>query len=310
VFFENTACLHCATDLAFRWPERELVALDGHPRCANLQLAGCNWAADDPGALCACCRLTRTRPGDGDATGLEQFRVAEGAKRRLLFELGELRLATEGLSFNLLSSEHEPVTTGHAAGLVTLDLAESDAARREQRRLELGEPYRTVLGHFRHEVGHFYFAVLVGEGGVRKQARAIFGDEREDYGAALERHYAQGPPEDWRERHVSAYATMHPAEDWAETFAHVLHIWDTVQTAAAHGVRVEGPDVPAGRKALAADPDPDVRNFDDLLSAWLPLSLALNALNRSVGRDDAYPFVLPDPVVAKLRFAYERIMSR
>jgi hypothetical protein len=305
VFFENTACLRCGSQLGFDREQRELVTLSaGAARCANLDAAGCNWLAARDGELCAGCSLTRTRPADDDPAALEQFRVAEGAKRWLLFELGELGLPVEswreregGLAFELLSSERVPVTTGHADGVITLDVAESDDAHREALREQLGEPYRTVLGHFRHEVGHYYWPLLVPEGAARERCRELFGDEREDYGAALERHYASGPPADWPQRFVSAYATMHPWEDWAETFAHYLHIWDTLQTAGAYGVSVRG-------EAMAPEGD-----FGALLGDWLPLTYALNALSRSMGRDDLYPFVLPAPVVDKLAFVHERVTA-
>lgn len=305
VFFENTACLNCGTELGFRWPERELGALDS-PRCANLVTAACNWVADAPGELCFSCRLTRTRPGDDDATGLDAFRSAEAAKRRLLFELGELGLPMDGLSFELLSSAFQPVTTGHADGVVTLDLAEADDPHRERMRQELGEPYRTLLGHFRHEVGHFHFTVLAPDDDRRARVRALFGDERADYQEALDRHYAEGPPAGWQERHVSAYATVHPAEDWAETFAHYLHMRDTSQTAAAYGVEVSGPAVPAGG-AFAARPRDEPASFDEIVAEWLSLSYALNAINRSMGRDDLYPFVLAPAVVEKLRLVHQLV---
>ena len=104
-----------------------------------------------------------------------------------------------------------------------------------------------MLGHLRHEIGHYYQPLLVTDW---ERCRELFGDDREDYGAAMERHYASGPPADWPERFVSAYATMHPWEDWAETFAHYLHIRDVLQTAVAYGVTVSGPLV------LAADAAP------------------------------------------------------
>jgi hypothetical protein len=307
VFFENTACLRCGSALGFDSGARELVTLStGAARCANLEAAGCNWLVARAGELCASCRLTRTRPADDDPEALEQFRVAEAAKRWLLFELFELALPVEswreregGLAFELLSSERAPVTTGHADGVITLDVAESDDAHREALREKLGEPYRTVLGHFRHEVGHYYWPLLVPEGGARERCRELFGDEREDYVAALERHYENGPPADWSKRFVSAYATMHPWEDWAETFAHYLHIWDTLQTAGAYGVNVRG----------AQDPTPDGGDFRGLLEDWLPLTYALNALSRSMGRDDLYPFVLAAPVVDKLAFVQEQVTA-
>jgi hypothetical protein len=305
VFFENTACLNCGTELGFRWAARELGALDGDARCANLETAACNWLPERPGELCFSCRLTRTRPADADEQGLAALRRAEAAKRRLLFELGELGLPVDGLAFDLLSSAGQPVTTGHADGVVTLDLAEADDPHRERMRRELDEPYRTLLGHFRHEVGHFYWTVLAPDEERRGRCRELFGDERADYQAAMDRHYAEGPPDDWQDRHVSAYATMHPSEDWAETFAHLLHLRDTLQTAAAYGVRVDGPALPAGGAFAAVPGDGSAASFDELISDWLALTYALNAINRSMGRDDLYPFVLAPAVVEKLSLVDE-----
>jgi hypothetical protein len=298
VFFDNSECLHCGTALAYDPGVRALQALHDRPRCVNATIARCNWLAPAPGALCASCARTRTRPADGDAQGLEGLATAEGAKRRLLFELDELGLRPgDDLRFDLLSSAHEPVTTGHADGLITLDLAESGDAHREAMREQMGEPYRTVLGHMRHEVGHHFWTVLAPDEPTRERARELFGDEREDYGAALERHYEQGPPADWAERHVSAYATMHPSEDWAETFAHYLHIRDTLQTAAAYRVTAE--------VALPGPQSPAPGAMEALIAEWLPLSLALNELNRSMGLDDLYPFVLPPAVMDKLALVHD-----
>ena len=307
VFFENTVCLRCGSDLGFEPRRGELVALSsGAARCANLELAGCNWLVDAPGELCGSCRLTRTRPSDADAEGIERFRDAEAAKRWLLFELGELGLPVQswrerdgGLAFELLSGDRGAVTTGHADGVVTLDVAESDDAHREALREQLGEPYRTVPSLLPHQIPNYSVPLRGPEGRAGAPCRELFGDEREDYGAALERHYETGPPPDWSQRFVSAYATMHPWEDWAETFAHYLHIWDTLQTAGAFGVNVRGAEAPA----------PDGGDFQELLDDWLPLTYALNALSRSMGRDDLYPFVLPAPVVEKLAFVQERVTA-
>jgi hypothetical protein len=316
VFFENDACLNCGAALGFDWPTRELLTLfESRPRCANAELAGCNWLVSEPGELCFSCALTRIRPADGDELGLSELRVAEAAKRRLLFELGELGLPIEprdggdsGLGFDLLSSAWQPVTTGHADGVITLDLAESDDAHRAAMREQMGEPYRTVLGHLRHEIGHYYFPILVGP--ELERARGLFGDERADYSAALERHYAEGPPPGWFESFVSAYATVHPAEDWAETFAHYLHIRDALQTAAAYGVRVDGPRAPA-RGELESNPDGEPEwDFEAAFAEWLPLTYALNAINRSMGRSDLYPFVISEPVRRKLTFVDERVRAR
>ncbi|MCW2984121.1 MAG: hypothetical protein JWR63_1691 [Conexibacter sp.] len=315
VFFENSACLRCGSALAFDWGARELRTRPQAPPCANRDVIGCNGLAGALGELCFACELTRTRPNDQDAAGIAQWAEAERAKRRLVFELGELGLPIPtrrerpvgGLAFDLLSSAVQPVTTGHADGIVTLDLAESDDDEREQRRVQMGEPYRTLLGHMRHEIGHFYFPLLVDDELTHEAARAIFGDETEDYQAALDRHYAYGPPANWAAEHVSAYATMHPSEDWAETFAHVLHLRDTLQTAAAYGVHVEGP---AGRPDLHAEPvDTGAGGLRAVLDDWLGLTYALNAVNRSLGLDDLYPFVLTGPVVDKLAFV-DALMAR
>jgi hypothetical protein len=332
VFFENTTCLHCGAALGFEWGERELLtlrdategqALDrlegesgSYFRCANAGIAGCNWLVAEPGELCASCRLTRTRPADDDPGGMAELARAEAAKRWLLFELGELGLPVDdyrdrdgGLAFDLLSSAGGPVTTGHANGVITLDLAESDDARREARRQQLREPYRTVLGHLRHEIGHYYWPILVADEPTSERARGLFGDERADYAQALDRHYENGPPPDWPSRFVSAYAAMHPAEDWAETFSHYLHIRDTLQTAAAYRLRVLGPEAVAGLpgRDLSSAPRDGRQSFEDLLGEWLPLTYALNALTRSMGRHDLYPFVLPAPVVGKLEFIHELV---
>jgi hypothetical protein len=319
VFFENSLCLNCSTPLGFDPQRLQLVALEGDRAaelfgCANKQLAGCNWLTSRPGDLCRSCRLTRTRPEQADAAGLAAFATAEGAKRRVIAQLLDLELPgvePGSLAFDLLSSEHEPVATAHADGVITIDLAESDDARREARRAELGEPYRTLLGHFRHELGHYFQPLLVTGDEVWNACRALFGDEREDYRAAIERHYEQGPPEDWPDRHVSAYATMHPWEDWAETFAHYLHIRDTLQTAAEFGLQVNGPLATSLDRTLKATPQPEAgqRAFDEVLENWLPLTYALNAVNRSMGRGDLYPFTLAAPVIAKLAFVHELVSS-
>ena len=206
-----------------------------------------------------------------------------------------------GLAFDLLSSATQPVVTGHANGLVTLDLAEGDDVHRTQLRVAMDEPYRTLLGHFRHETGHYYYLVLASEGEARAQFEDLFGDPDADYQAALQRHYAEGAPAGWEPRYVSSYATMHPAEDWAETFAHYLHVRDTVDTAAAFGM------APAGAtqdRPLLGDP-----GFDRLIELWLPLSWALNMVNRSMGRGDLYPFLLPEAVLEKMRLVHHLVTA-
>ncbi|MCW5892263.1 MAG: putative zinc-binding metallopeptidase [bacterium] len=318
--FENSVCLGCESPIGFDPATRGFVVVDAAgatrddpPRrmCANLGVAGCNWIApaEAAGGLCRSCSLTRTRPAAGDAA-MPAFAEAETAKRRLVVELVDLGLPIDdrtvdperGLAFDLLSSTEGTVTTGHADGVITLDLAEGDDVHRERLRVAMAEPYRTLLGHFRHEIGHYYWFVLVDRGGARADFEALFGDADADYQAALDRHYAEGAPAGWEERFVSAYATMHPAEDWAETFAHYLHIRDTLDTAAAFGF------APAGATAtqpLAGDP-----GFDRMIALWLPLAWALNMLNRSMGHADLYPFVLPPAVLDKMRLVHRLVATR
>jgi hypothetical protein len=266
------------------------------PICADLDRCGCNWIAENsPSGLCFNCTLTRTRPADQDLAGLQQYAVAEFAKRRLVFELDDLGLPLKisdgqhGLAFDLLSSSQTKIMTGYQAGVITLDLAESDDAHREQLRASMDEPYRTVLGHFRHETGHYYCELLALTPERRDGFRELFGDESTSYEEALQRHYADGQGNDWQASYISAYAAMHPLEDFAEVWAHFLHISDTLQTAAEFGL------LPAGASLG--------RNFVEVVTdTWLPLTKGLNQINRSMGRDDLYPFVLAEPVLAKLSY--------
>lgn len=308
VYFENSVCLHCSTEISFSRSARALVRTAEGTPCANLVTATCNWLVTE-GELCDSCVLTRTRPADDDPDGMAAFALTEQAKRRLVFQLDDLGLPLAdraadpvgGLTFDLLSSARSPVVTGHASGVVTLDLAEGDAGHREQMRVQLAEPYRTLLGHLRHETGHWYWEVLVGRGGPLDGFRALFGDETYAYAEALEKHYGSTPT-GWEDSYVSSYATMHPWEDWAETFAHYLHIRDTSQTAAAFGISLDGP--------LSAEPEVTERDFDAIVETWLPLTTALNMVNRSMGYEDLYPFVLAPAVLDKLRFVHDLVIAR
>jgi hypothetical protein len=212
-----------------------------------------------------------------------------------------------GLAIDLLSSRDVPVITGHADGVITIDLAEANDPHREAMRIDLHEAYRTMLGHLRHESGHYYWQMLTGGPGQIEAFRALFGDERLDYQQAVDRHYVQGPPGGWEQNYVSAYATMHPWEDWAETFAHYLHLRDVLQTANAYGLAVPR-RAGDGATAGALDHLDDLDELDaagaghgiqEIVDRWLPLSYALNAVNRSMGKPDLYPFVLTPAVIEK-----------
>lgn len=328
IFFENSLCVACGSALGYVHERRDVVALGedgperlveyGRPeqawrRCATADLTGCNWlVAPGGGALCESCALTRTRPHDDDSEGLAEFLPAELAKRRLVFQLAELGLplssrreqAGTGVAFDLLSSVEMKVITGHDNGVITLDLAEADSAHREQLRRQLSEPYRTVLGHFRHEIGHYYWPLLVSRPEVVDACRELFGDDRADYARAVARHYEDSHRDDssWQKDYISRYATMHPFEDWAETFAHYLHILDTLQTSESFGLRTdETPQAGLAGRGRATRPYGS-DTFEQVIGLWLELSCALNQVNRSMGRGDLYPFVLGPAVVRKLDF--------
>ncbi len=331
--FENTVCMRCGMALGFLPEQLVLSALTaegdavtamadgGHWRlCHNAGQALCNWLvpADGNSTFCPACALNHTIPDLSQPGNPERWQALEAAKRRLIYALIRLDLPLKskqedkegGLAFDFLSDagSKQPVMTGHDDGLITINIAEADSAERERRRLELGEPYRTLLGHLRHEVGHYYWDVLVRDGGKLEAARAVFGDETLDYQEALERHYQQGAPANWQDNYVSAYATMHPWEDFAETWTHYLHMVDTLDTAASFGLVVDPgvTDDPTLNTEIGFNPY-RVREFDRLVQAWLPVTVAVNSLNRSMGQPDLYPFALSPATIEKLHFIHELV---
>ena len=270
-------------------------------------------------AFCIACRHNRTIPDLSDPDNHRRWQKIEQAKRRLFYSLIKLSLPIptaasgdpEPLMFDFLSDPAAgapKVMTGHDNGLITLSLKEADDAAREATRDAMGEPYRTLLGHFRHEVGHYYWDRLVRDGGELDSFRALFGDERADYGTALQSYYDQGAPAGWQQGFVSAYATAHPWEDWAETWAHYLHIVDTLEIAGAFGIGVSPgiTDDPALETEIRFDPH-RVRDVQTLIDAWLPLTYAVNCLNRSMGQPDLYPFVIGPRVVEKMGYIHDLI---
>lgn len=330
VYFENIVCEQCGHALGY-WHERNmLVSLEPEEGwfnapvlpgkrfvyCANTRYGACNWLVEyHPGGepFCRACRHNGVVPAMDSPDNLAHWQTIERAKKRLFYSLLRFNLplatrnedAAHGLSFEFLSdaAAAEPVRTGHDNGVITLALAEADDAERERRRTQMHEPYRTLLGHFRHEIGHYYWDLLVDARPALGPFRALFGDERADYGAALRRHYDTGAPADWQATHISAYATSHPWEDWAETWAHYLHIIDTTEMAAAFGVRLAPAVDSTGELETRIDFDPYRQDsIDALFAHWVPLSSLINNLNRAVGQHDAYPFVLTPAVVAKLGF--------
>jgi hypothetical protein len=249
---------------------------------------------------------------------LWRWHKLEMAKRRLVYALNRLRLplsAVPGenrpaLRFKFIADipGGPPAPTGHLNGLITINIVEADDPERERRRVNLHEPYRTLLGHLRHEVAHYFWDRLIDRSRWLDRCRQLFGDDRMDYSAALKRHYNEGPPADWQQNFISAYATMHPWEDWAETWAHYFHIIDLVETATAFGLTIK-PDPAEKPTVMPAAPPRREPGFEKLLEAWFPLTQVLNSLNRSMGMPDAYPFALSDKAVEKLHFIHEVVMG-
>jgi hypothetical protein len=307
-------------------------------RCANLMTpAACSWMvpaardgeqlpADTQGlapGYCLACSVTRTIPDLSVESNGELWRKLETAKRRLISQLLALGLPVvsrhadpvHGLTFDFLSNMPggPHVMTGHQHGVITLNAEEAEDAVRERIRAEMREPYRTLLGHFRHEIGHYYWDLLVLPTPWIDDFRALFGDDRADYAAALQTHYEQGPPPDWADRFVSSYASTHPWEDWAETWAHYLHMADTADTAMSFGVDATNVELTSDLFTLDdlwQPEDPDAGKFLDFINGWVLLTNVLNELSRSMGQPDYYPFVLPRVAVGKLQFIHRVITQQ
>jgi len=334
VFFENVTCLHCSRPLGFLPDVLDLSILEPaddsawrplapaaqgktYRSCANgPQHAVCNWLvpAGDPSAFCWSCRLNELIPDLAVPGNRDRWHKLELAKRRLLYTLLSLRLPLDNgahapLRFHFLSdtSGGPPVQTSHQDGLIIMNTAEADDDERERRRLSLHEPFRTLLGHFRHEIGHYYWNRLIQDSPRLGRFRELFGNERLDYQQALQQHYAQGPAPNWASHNLTAYASAHPWEDWAETWAHYLHMVDTIETAASFGLSLR-PTHPAAQ-SMTAEPmrAASSAEFGALVETWIPLTYALNSLNRGMGLSDLYPFVLPQRAIEKLRWVHEVI---
>ena len=328
--FENTRCEGCGAALGFLPSRGALSAFDAAgvamldggrwKPCSNAVWDACNWmvpvrqtAGRDGDEFCPACRLNTMVPDLRQAANLPLWRRFEGAKRRLVYSLDRLRLPHDPswLTFSFVGDrDGKPAMTGHEHGHITIALAEADDAERERRRSALGEPFRTLLGHLRHEAGHAYFPLMVERAGRVEDFRGIFGDERRDYAAALEAHYARPADEGWRGAYISAYAAAHPHEDWAECFAHYLHMVDSLEMATSFGMRLRPTLGRDGVLETALDFSPYRASLAEILAAWTPLTVAMNAMNRSMGMQDLYPFVLSPPVARKLGFIHELVHER
>jgi hypothetical protein len=326
LFFENDTCLACGRNVGFRSDNLVMCTSDsaasvGLQPCRNwTEYAACNWFASaraDGGSYCVACSLNEVVPDLADPQRRALWTDTERAKRRLIFTLLEIGLPLLGLgekqalSFRLLADERadtgdvnlpaetEPIYIGHDNGRLTLNVVEADDVLREAIRKRLNERYRTMLGHLRHEIGHYYWYLLVDGMPIQAPFRELFGDERADYGDCLKHYYEVGPPADWQTRFVSAYAGMHPWEDFAETWAHYVHILDTLETASSSALALRD------RPVTSPLPLDGTREFASVLADWVPLTVCLNQLNRSMGMRDAYPFAITERVAEKLAFVHD-----
>lgn len=318
LFFDSVQCERCARGVGFDPELQQMVTLDDdrsstHRVCANSSQHGvCNWlvAHHSDESLCESCRLTQVIPNLSDPANLQRWARLEAAKRRLLYSIKTLRLDVRskqqdpqsGLSFEFkLDRRTDPaslddfVSTGHAGGVITINAREADPVQEVRTREHLNEPYRSLLGHMRHESGHYYWDRLIRDSKHLQAWRELFGDERLDYASAMQTYYDRGPSEDWPSQHISAYASAHPWEDWAETWAHYLHMQDTLETASSLGL-LEHSTEPA-------------QDFDQQVNTWMQVAVTLNELNRSMGQDDPYPFVLEPTVIEKMRFIHQQVLT-
>jgi hypothetical protein len=271
--------------------------------CNGLVPVGPNAAPD---ALCNTCARNRTIPFVDRWENVVRWQRLERAKRRLVAGLAALGLQvgpgngniSGPMRFDFIEDKRSHpdvlehfVSTGHKDGLITINLLEADEVQRVQQRELSGERYRTLLGHFRHEAGHYFYLQLVNDWSRFKQ---LFGDPSANYEQALNLYYDRGPPPDWPQGFISAYASSHPLEDWAECFAHLLHVQDTLETAVSRGLVTSA--------AMSAD-------LSEQLEIWGELVVSLNEINRSLGVGDPYPFIINDCVGQKLAFVRQAISS-
>jgi hypothetical protein len=338
IYFDNIACVTCGREVGFLPDLVNLCSLEKpddkglyppsaaeakgklYKKCQNYaQNNTCNWMvpAENPEPFCTSCRLDLVIPDLTRPENVAHWGAIEMAKRRLIYSALRLKLPLAnraddpqgGLGFRFMADTLNPdgsvatkVITEHNDGVITLNLNEADDSVREKMRTSMKEPYRTLLGHFRHESGHYYWDRLVRDTKFIEPYRALFGDERQDYNEAMKKYYATGAPADWGNSYISMYATMHSWEDWAETWAHYLHVQDTLEVANDFGLvgkRIKIDPIKEG----AVKPKP----FDEVMEAWAELSIALNCINRSMGLRDLYPFVLSKRVIDKLRFVSDVI---
>ncbi|MCW8904203.1 zinc-binding metallopeptidase family protein [Sedimenticola sp.] len=344
--FENSLCVSCGHELGFLPDSRALTALkpvgEGfwlamannrrYRKCRNYdQHHVCNWmvAEADSHAYCFSCRLSEIIPDLSNPNNLKLWGLIEQAKRRLLYSLLWLELPIVnreenpqfGLAFHLMEDQgysefaqeiplQDTVFTGHKSGVITLNIAEANPVAREQTRAHVNESYRTLLGHFRHESGHYYWDVLLRNSPHIEEFRALFGDERIGYGDVMQGYYVNGPVANWQTNWISGYASAHSWEDWAETWAHYLHMIDSMETANDYGFDLGNTGRHTAKSQQFNAEYLSSVSINDLVNEWSNFTVALNDMNRSMGLPDAYPFVLTDFIIKKLAFVHAIVISK
>ncbi|GGG61010.1 hypothetical protein GCM10011415_03810 [Salipiger pallidus] len=300
LYFHNTGCV-CGEQVSFAPDSQAMVPL--RDPCANREIIGCNWLAEN-GGLCRSCAMTEVLPDLREDANRPLWETSELAKRWMLASLmrwGWFTPADPGDRpvFKMLSevtaAGDANVVMGHANGTITINVSEASEAEIVKRQEQLSELYRSMLGHMRHETAHFLFVRLSDSPEFLDQFRTVFGDERADYGKALERHYDDPEPADYD--HITSYANAHPHEDWAETLAHLMHLIDLLDSAAAVSLSLpEGPK-PGHDPYATADVDAEI-------SMAVDMAIAINHVNRAMDLPDLYPFVLTQGVREKISFAH------
>lgn len=337
IYFENVSCENCGHISGFRDKTHKMLTFDTEgiklisdrekiefKFCKNNEYKVCNWVLekDSPEEYCSACQLNRTIPNLSltNTNNFSNWRNLETAKHRLIYQLQKIGLPLisklkdkeNGLCFDFVSNKQDPkLMTGHANGVITILIREGNSTIREKTRKELAEPYRTLVGHLRHEVGHYFWDVLIRDNPkVLEEYRSIFSDESKDYGEALNEYYENGAPENWQESFISKYATSHSWEDWAETWAHYLHIMDMVETAYFFRISVKPARKNNVLKTKVSFDPYKLKSFDAILETCVPLSFAVNSFNRSMGIPDVYPFVISPKIIEKLKFVHRLLLSK
>lgn len=334
LFFENYNCENCGNYSGYNDITQSMFTFDtrsealvspfdnlAYKYCKNKEYEACNWLLEksNPQDFCNACQLNRTIPDLHIDGNIEKWRKLENAKHRLVYQLQKIGVELpsklqhpDGICFDFVAQdEFASIMTGHSNGIITILLREADSVLREQMRKQFLEPYRTLIGHMRHEVGHYFFDRLVkNDANLLTDFRLLFGNEQVDYSDALEAYYKYGAPVDWKDSFISKYATSHPWEDWAETWAHYLHIMDIVETAYFFGMQTNPKGTMQDMDAKVTFDPYTIKDFNEIIKVCIPLVFAINRINRAMGVPEVYPFTITPPVVKKMTFIHEILLLK